>query len=70
MSSLEAHRVFYKLPQGGGNAIADAKAKGAIVVPARVVLVLKLDSSQPDGFKRKARIVACGNFAEEYEHFE
>eukprot|EP00971_Amphidinium_carterae_P151743 3007661-Amphidinium_carterae.1 len=40
------------------------------MVPARVALVLKPDAAQEDGFKRKARIVACGNFAQEYEHFE
>eukprot|EP00971_Amphidinium_carterae_P061908 1226120-Amphidinium_carterae.1 len=71
LSSLEEHRVFYKLPRGDGDgSVARAKEAGATVVPARVVLVLKPDQGQPDGYKRKARIVACGNFAQEYEHFE
>eukprot|EP00971_Amphidinium_carterae_P327231 6458446-Amphidinium_carterae.2 len=68
LASLQEHRVFYKVDSQ--SSVDAARMAGATVVPARVVLVLKPDPGNGDGFKRKARIVACGNFAQEYEHFE
>eukprot|EP00971_Amphidinium_carterae_P131969 2614025-Amphidinium_carterae.2 len=64
LASLDDNRVFYKITADRAQELQRA---GAASVPARLVLVLKPDDG---GFKRKARIVACGNFIGQYEAYD
>eukprot|EP00971_Amphidinium_carterae_P078286 1548809-Amphidinium_carterae.1 len=64
LTSLEDNRVFYKV---SSERALELQRAGAATVPARLVLVLKPDGA---GVKRKARIVACGNFIGQYETYD
>eukprot|EP00971_Amphidinium_carterae_P352722 6492714-Amphidinium_carterae.5 len=64
LTSLQDNRVFYRVSAERARELQDA---GAASVPARLVLVLKPDG---ESFKRKARIVACGNFIGQYEAYD
>eukprot|EP00971_Amphidinium_carterae_P325116 6455218-Amphidinium_carterae.1 len=64
LNSLEDNRVFYKVTADRARELQQA---GASSVLARLVLVLK---PEDNGFKRKARIVACGNFIGLYESYD
>eukprot|EP00971_Amphidinium_carterae_P168250 3333526-Amphidinium_carterae.1 len=63
LDSLDDNRVFHQVTADRARQLQEA---GAVLVPARLVLVLKPDDAT-SGFKRKARIVACGNFINQYE---
>eukprot|EP00971_Amphidinium_carterae_P352485 6492616-Amphidinium_carterae.2 len=66
LDSLDDNRVFYKITADRARELQQA---GAATVPARLVMVLKPDDAN-SGFKRKARIVACGNFIGQYEAYD
>eukprot|EP00971_Amphidinium_carterae_P312827 6217154-Amphidinium_carterae.1 len=64
LKSLDDNRVFYKV---SAERAQELQRAGAASVPARLVLVLKPDEQK---VKRKARIVACGNFIGQYENYD
>eukprot|EP00971_Amphidinium_carterae_P122494 2425314-Amphidinium_carterae.1 len=64
LKSLDDNRVLYKV---SAERAQELQRAGAASVPARLVLVLKPDEQK---VKRKARIVACGNFIGQYENYD
>ena len=66
LTSMKDNRVYIPIKH---QEALEWKRKGAVSVPGRIVAGLKPDEIQELGFKEKARVVACGNFADQFEVF-